>query len=130
MPGQRRRQRRPLLDVDAHLVDDRRQWPALGLLGQDVERAQQRQARVDHRRELTGQNRDVFELDPVPDERDAQVARHRRLLLRLDVDGHVAHRAELPDEELLAVGLERAFEQLAPAVADLVCERFGHVRPP
>ncbi len=61
----RLRERRALLDVHPDLVDDLGERLALGLLGEDVERAQQREAGVDHRRELAREDRDVLQLDAV-----------------------------------------------------------------
>ena len=72
--GERRRQRRALLDVEADLVDDRGERLVLRLLGEDVQRTQQRQAGVDHRRELAREDRDVLQLDPVREERDLELA--------------------------------------------------------
>ena len=48
--------------------------------------------------------------------------------LLLDLDGHVAHRAQLADDELRVLGLELALDELAGLVADLVRERLGHGR--
>ena len=46
--------------------------------------------------------------------------------LLLDLDGHVAHRAQLADDELRVLGFELALDELAGLVADLVGEGFGH----
>ena len=48
------------------------------------------------------------------------------LALLLDLDGHVAHRAQLADDELRVLGFELALDQLAGLVADLVGEGLGH----
>ena len=42
------------------------------------------------------------------------------LALLLDLDGHVAHRAQLAHDELRVLGLELALDELPGLVADLV----------
>src|SRR5581483_2148728 len=119
-------QRAALLDVDAHLGDDVRELLVLGLLAQDRQRAQQRKAGVDHRRELAREDRDVLQLDPVGEPRDADVGREAGSTPLLDADGRVAHRAELAGDERLALGLELALDRATGPVADLVLERRRH----
>ena len=63
MLAQRIGDRVPRLDVEDHGPRHFLQRLVLALLGEDVERLHQRQARVDHRRELAREDHDVPHLD-------------------------------------------------------------------
>ena len=82
--------------------------------------AQQRETGVDHRRELAREDRDVLQLDPVGETGIFRSLLSALAALLLDLDGHVAHRAQLADDELRVVGLELTLDQLSRPVADLV----------
>ena len=61
---------RPRFDVGADLADRLGQRRVLGLVFEDRQRAQQRQARVGHRRELAREDREILELHPAAEARD------------------------------------------------------------
>src|SRR5207248_1145340 len=82
----------------------------------------------DHRRELTRENRDLFQLDAIGEERELQVALEARAALLLDLDRDVTHRPELADDELRVLGFERSLDELAALVLDLVLKCCGHGR--
>ncbi len=124
--GERGGERCAPFDVEPNLIDDFGERLALGLFGEDVERPQHREPGADHRRELTREDRDVLELDPVGQERDLEVACETLAALLLDLDRHVAHRAQLAHDELRVLRLELAFDQLSGLVADFVGESLGH----
>ncbi len=125
--GECGREARPALDVHAHLVRDLGQDLVVGLLREDVQRAQQRQTGVDHRCELSREDRDVLHLDLVAEPRDLQFLREVLAALLLDVDGHVAHRAQLAHDELRVLRFELTLDELAAAIANLVRKGFRHV---
>ena len=59
-------QRRAGLDVGARLQDDRGEIRVFFLRAEDVEALNERQARVDHHRKLTGEHGEVLGLDLLP----------------------------------------------------------------
>ena len=59
------RQRRSMLEIEAHLVEDPGQRRILHLRSQNAERPHHREPGIDHRRQLSGDDRDFSQLDPV-----------------------------------------------------------------
>ena len=79
------------LDVEHHRARHVLERLVLALLGEDVERLHQRQTRVDHRRELPGEDDDVAHLD-------AAAARLLALRLLVDLDDGQPLAPELRDD--------------------------------
>jgi hypothetical protein len=95
------------LDVEDHLLGDILQGLVLGLVGQDRQRLHQRQARVDHRGELPGEDHDVARLD-------ARLAQAEAHLLGRFPDAHQDHPVlpDVPDDLVLGLGLHLALQDL------------------
>src|SRR5215212_2594815 len=101
---ERAAQREPGFDVLADVGDDVGQQLVLGLRLERVERAQDRHARADHRRELTGEDRQVGRLDPLHEVEGDLL----RPVLGLDVEDDQAARLQLVGDHLLGVRLHLA----------------------
>jgi hypothetical protein len=93
-----------LLHIETHLADDLGQLLALRLLLQDGKRTQQGQARVDHRCELTREDREILELDLLP--RQKLDLSPSSLALDLDLEGDEALLAKTREDEIAAVRLK------------------------
>ena len=119
-------ERQALLDVAAHRRDHLGERLRLGLVGEDAERPDQREAGADHRRQLAGEDDDVAETDLAAATANGDVGAELRLALAGDRDRHVAQLAELGDDELLALTLDAALVDSAGLVADLVGVRRAH----
>ena len=120
-------QREAGLDVLADGDEDLTQLVVLRLLLDDVERPEQRHARVHHRRELAGGDDELVRLDPAEARED--VARARGSLL-LDVDDDQALRAQLRRDGLLVAGLHLPLAGDAGEVECLECEGGHGLRRP
>src|SRR5207248_4045760 len=104
-------------------VDDRLQLRARRLYPQDAEAADERDARVDHRRELPAEDRELGQLDAP--EAAARLLRGRRPAL-LDAGDLEPLLPQAPRQDLLGLRLPRALPQGARLVADGV-GKGGHV---
>ncbi len=94
------------LDVEHHGAGHVLQRLVLALLGENVEGLHQRQTRVDHRRELPGEDDDVPHLD-------AAAARLSTLRLLVDLDDGQPLAPQLGDDVLAAGGVDRRRLELA-----------------
>jgi hypothetical protein len=92
------------LDVLADVGDDVGQQLVLGLGLERVERPQDRHARADHRRELTGEDRQVGRLDPLHEVEGDLLRR----VLGLDVEDDEAAGLQLVGDDLLGVRVDLA----------------------
>jgi hypothetical protein len=123
VPGEGVRQRDPGLDVLAHLDEGLAQLVVLDLVLEHVERPQQRQARGDHRRELSRRDGELVRLHALEAVQDVVRARGRALL---DVDDDQALAPQVRGDRLLGLGLELAAGRDAGEVERL--ERVGRHR--
>src|SRR5690606_33171725 len=112
------------LDVVEHLLDHLAQRLALALLREDVQALDERQARVDHGRELAREDHDLPRRDP---RADAELEAGR-LLFDLDRDEPLP--AQVVDDLVPAGQVDRAGLELAGQAAGGVREsRHGILRP-
>ncbi len=87
MLGQGLGQGDAVLDVAAHLLDDRFERGGVGLLGQDGQTAGQAETDVDHRRELPAEDGDRLGLDPWLDDVGVEAPADAGEFLLVDADG-------------------------------------------
>ena len=128
MLGDRLREGQPAFDVGAHGLDHGRKCLRLRLLGEDAERAQQRQAGADHRGELTRDDHDVAEVD-LSTGAQGHVGRERRSALGRDRNRYVAHLAQLGRNQRFALALDATLVHRTRAVSHLVGEGDVHLPP-
>ena len=126
MLGDRLRERQAAFDVAAHRGDDGGERLRFGLLGEDTERTDQRQAGADHRRQLPREDHHGAKVDLAS---FADVGAQLRLAAGGDGNGHVAELAQLGDDELFTVALDAALVNGTGLVADLVGVGGAHRSP-
>ena len=121
--GQGARERRPLFDVGPRLHQDLLELLVVGLIREDRERPQDRQTRVDHRRELPAEDRDRLELDPARPQVDLHLHAGAGLL---DLDRGHPHLAQALEDQRLAVPHQLPGDQAPRPVPDLVVVGLRH----
>jgi hypothetical protein len=112
-------------DVTSHRREGFRQLFVFGLLGNDCERAEQRESRGDHRRDLSTRDRQVLGLDPLLEDPDVEVTVEAGAGRGLrDRNGGEPHGAHSRNNRRLARSLELALDDLASGVTSRVgvCE--------
>jgi hypothetical protein len=123
---ERAAEREPGFDVLADVGDDVGQQLVLGLRLERVERAQDRHARADHRRELTREDGQVGGLDPLHEVEGDLL----RPVLGLDVEDDQPARLQLVGDDLLGVRLHLA-GGFRPGEVHRPEDVAGHaIRPP
>ncbi len=105
------------LDVLAYVGDHVAKRRVLSLLAEDRQTLRQRESGVDHRGELPSEDRHVLRFDAAA---DLDLADALQSALRLQVEDDVAHLNELGPDDLLAVALELALDDLAGPIAHRV----------
>ena len=119
------RERRPASTSAADLGEDLGERLVRLLLLEDRQRAQHRQAGVDHRGELPAEDGELLELDLGAELGERDLHGHAAGLDLGDLDRGVAHALELGRDRGRRVGLDLAGDDLARAVADRVLEGRG-----
>ncbi len=121
------REARALLDVVAHQRQRLGELLVADLLGQDRQRAQDRQPGVHHGGELPREDRDLLELDLRGPDVDLEV---EALLLLADLERDVSHLAEALEDQALVVRDQRAGDEVPGLVPNLVLVGIRHSRLP
>ena len=111
-------QRRTGLHLEPGLGQDRLERLVRLLLLEDRERSQQRQAGVDHRRELAAEDREVLELDLRAHLGELQLHGEPAVADLRDLDRGVAHALELRRHGRRRVGVDLARDDVTGAVAN------------
>src|SRR4029079_14454106 len=119
--AQRWREQEPAVDVGADLPDHEREVRVVGLLLEDHERADDVQARLDHRRELAREDLQRLRLDLLEDGARALLAARRELFEEL--------REEDANAQLLPRGAEIRCMDLARHLEYLRGDRAVGERP-
>ena len=125
----RGRERGTMLQILPDGLEYLRKGGIFDLGRQDPEGADHRQTGVDHRRELTGDDCHLAQLDPIGEEGDLDLCLEIDRGLRRDRDGHVAHLAKTPDDQRHAVAFELPFDQPTGSVPDFVVKCQCHGAP-